>query len=554
MTTNTKIIAGQTAKTVAPPTSYPERRMSGYSDQRSTGQGQNRNRTHSGHGQQRPLTADGNAPQGHRHGHSHTHTHRRSASGDQAQQGDQGNGAHPPMPAAYPAGAFAPNAYPLQLANTSFCPTAFAAPGFGPFAYGAPAPGAAMYNPYHPYQAFGLGAGAYPTPSPSPVPYGGGANAGKTPGLYKSASATSFFDSVMAGVSNVPGGQTSAHQQHSTRSRKKSSAHGDRHHTSTKDNKDGGGGKPRAVLTKARPTPPPTPPHALSANTKTSRGRKPVYDDSDTDSDSDPDTDDGLRKACSLLDADPFAKTGGVRVVMTWNDSSGSSKDSASGHGHETPARPSYLPTSGQRPALMADLRGAARVHPDPPTPPSPEDYQVARQQRRGLALTKEPPPLVAESIAQRGIRQSVLLDGTSGPEVASLAPAADVVDGAIEVKVVPKYFPLLVFLSRPAFFAALMEYLEFRDWLGLYAVGRRSVRALFDATAAPPSSLRLSFTGIRGFRVGAGASNARQLCEIVLERFLRPVGYAKWEYETPEPIVLSLRVRFFLSPRCCLS
>jgi len=414
-----------------------------------------------------------------------------------------------------------------------------------------------MYNPYNPvFQAFGLGAGAYPTPSPSPVPYGpgggaAGVNAGKTPGLYKSASATSFFDSVMAGVSNVPGGQNNAahqhQQQHSARRRNESggrSANGGEHKDS---------GRPRAVLTKARPTPPPTPPHALSMNAKTSRRTRKtaVYDDTDSDTDSDCHTDDGLRKACSLLDSDPFAKTGGVRVVMTWNDSSGSSsKESTSGQA-ETPARPSYRPTAGQpRPALMADLRGAARVRPDPPTPPSPEDYQVARQQRRGLVLGKEPPPLVAESIAQRGIRQSVLLDGTSGPEVVALAPAP-VADGAgeIEVKVPPKYFPLLAFLSRPVFFASLMAYLEFGDWLALYGVGRRSVRALFDATAAPPSSLRHSFTGIKGFRAGVGASNARQLCEIVLERFLRPVGYAKWEYEWPEPIVLSLRVRLFFLP-----
>ena len=448
----------------------------------------------------------------------------------------------------------------MQLPNTSFCPTAFSPAAFNPFVYTAATPGP-MYNPYGPYQTFGLGAGAYPTPSPSPVPYGGGAASGKTPGLYKSPSATSFFDSVMAGV-NLPAGQNQNQNQSQggNRTRKMSnmggrSAHGDGTGVKDKDRN----AKPRAVLTKV-------PPHALSTRTRTVRARKkPTYDtDSSSDSDTD-DADDGLKKA--LLDADPFAKTGGVRVVMTWNDSSGSSKDSHSGHGHaETPARPAYLP-GVQRPALMADLRGATQVRgtqqdqargelahdtsttPTTTTPPSPEDYQNARQQRRGLLLSKEPPPLVAESIAQRGIRQSVLFDGTSGPEAASPDDAG--VDGKIEVKVPPKYFPLLTFLSRPVLFAALIEYLEFADWLTLYAAGRRSVRALFDATAAPPSSLRYSFTGMRGFRAGGGigASNARQLCEIVLERFLRPVGYAKWDYEWAEPIALSLRVCRFALP-----
>ncbi|KAL4079913.1 hypothetical protein V8B97DRAFT_1864188 [Scleroderma yunnanense] len=543
----TAVVVGN-MKTTVPPTSYPEQRMSGHSDQRSMAQGQHRNRTQTQVQGQRPVTSDGSA---HSHGHGRDHSHRRSTGSDQAYnlQSDKVNG-HTSPQSAYPAavGAFSPSTYPVALPNTSFCPTAFSTATFNPFAYGAGAPGA-MYNPYNPYQAFAFGAGAYPTPSPSPGPYvpavGGGANVGfmdptgKMPRLHKSPSATSFFESVMAGVhgvSNVPGGQGGAHQNGSRKMSGGRSAHGDNTSTKDKDN-----GKPR-VLTKVRPIPPPTPPHVTSTNEKIGRSRKDAYDDSDSD-----DTDGGLRKACALLDSDPFAKTGGVHVMMTWNDSSGSSKDSGSvsGHGHETPARPSYLHSTGHRPALVADLRGAVPVQarPDPQIPPSPEEYQVARQQRRGLVLGKEPPPVVAESITQRGIRQSVLLDGTSGPEV-----IPDNGTGEVEVEVPPKYFPLLAFLSRPAFLAELMEYLEFKDWVALYAVGRRSVRALFDTSAAPPSSLRHSFTGIRGFRGvnerGAiGASNARQLKEIVLERFLRPVGYAKWEYEWAEPIVLSLRV-----------
>ena len=101
----------------------------------------------------------------------------------------------------------------------------------------------------------------------------------------------------------------------------------------------------------------------------------------------------------------------------------------------------------------------------------------------------KEPPPFVVESIVQRGIRRYVLIDGTSWPKVAPLNDAG--VDGKREVKVQPKHFPHLTFLFRLVLFTALIEYLEFQDWLILYAAGRRSVRALFDANVAPPSSLR---------------------------------------------------------------
>lgn len=98
-----------------------------------------------------------------------------------------------------------------------------------------------------------------------------------------------------------------------------------------------------------------------------------------------------------------------------------------------------------------------------------------------------------------------------------------------------PKYFPLSAFLGHANFLAQLLEHMEFADWLSLYAVNRREVRALFDS-----SSLG---TKPEGPASKVERSGARRLREVVLERFLRRVGYVRWDYEWAEPIALSLRV-----------
>ncbi|KAI6026663.1 hypothetical protein BKA83DRAFT_4246309 [Pisolithus microcarpus] len=121
--------------------------------------------------------------------------------------------------------------------------------------------------------------------------------------------------------------------------------------------------------------------------------------------------------------------------------------------------------------------------------------------------------------------RESHLSDGKEGGN--------DVIEEVEEEEGPKTYFPLTAFLSNADFLARMMEYLEFRDWLALYAVGHGAVRSLFDSVA-PSGPSRGNGKNVQ--------CNARQFREIILERFLRPVGYVKWGYEWAEPIVLTLR------------
>ncbi|KAG6332859.1 hypothetical protein ID866_6229 [Astraeus odoratus] len=597
--TNTNTNTNTNASGKLPPTSYPEQRVStaaGYPEQRAKypdqqqqriSQGQPALSSTNGYTHRRSASSDLSYAQGQNasdarrssspiidakssggaHGHTNGHwngnangstTHQHSSTTAPGGPRSSSSGYFLPsavsQPPIYPApGTFTPTIYPSSLPTpaTSFCPTAFpATAAFNPYAFG---PGAMTASLYNPYQTFAMGL-SYPSPAPSPTPYAQ-AQAGSTdpnattPRLYRSPSATSFFDSVMQGVGAVSGAghapYSHLYQQQGAQfaqMRKPRSVSSD----SAKE-KD----KPK-VLTKTRPTPPPTPPHASSG----AQGHG--HSKSRTRRTKDERQDDRVRKECALLDSDPFAKVEGVRVVMARHDSRSSSREggggsggSTSGHGHgygETPARPSYLPTSG------SDLRStSATQNPSPKAKKAhtsskvlqtqghqqeekqeqePEDYHSSRQERRGKHLEKTPPPLVAETVAQRRImRDSALLDDGNQQGVSAEAEEES-------PKEEPKYFPLPSFLCRAEFLAALLEYLEFRDWLALYAVNRRSVRSLFDSSALPSVG---SFSVTAGDKAGT-KSNARQLREVVLEKFLRPVGYTRWEYEWAEPIVLSLR------------
>ncbi|KAJ3737341.1 hypothetical protein DFJ43DRAFT_988013 [Lentinula guzmanii] len=81
-----------------------------------------------------------------------------------------------------------------------------------------------------------------------------------------------------------------------------------------------------------------------------------------------------------------------------------------------------------------------------------------------------------------------------------------------------PEPFPLIPFMSNPALLGSLLGYLSYWDWCCLYGVSKK-VRALFEH---------------KGQR-------AELLKEEVIERFLRTVGYTRWQ-ENGEPLVLSLR------------
>ncbi|KAI6169834.1 hypothetical protein EDD17DRAFT_1521698, partial [Pisolithus thermaeus] len=463
-------------------------------------------------------------------GHPPSHTHRRTASSESQGNKTHLNGYHSPaiasaqvngnanvhltpaphfsaapnsVPSPYPTPGFYPTTGYLP---TSFCPSAYPnsfTPSFNANPYNAAYGG--MYNPFTPFQHFGLGS-AFPSQFPSPstnLMLDPNSN-GRIPQLHKAPSTASFFDAVMSGVSGIAGSQglSGTPQQNPVQRTTTRSMSGE---STTSRDKD----KPR-VLTKVRPTPPPTPPHvagsahagAHAAGGGRTGRRRSGYDE-----------DDRVREVCALLDSDPFAKAEGVRVV-TRDGRSGSvschGHGSLSGHGHGSTSDHGHGSVSGHGHGSIA---GHGRD-----TPARPLYFP---------SLDGRPNSSHARASKGLSVRDSHLSESKEGGN--------DVLE-EVEEEVPKTYFPLAAFLSNADFFARMLEYLEFRDWLALYAVGRGAVRSLFDSVAP---------CGPSGGKGKTVQCNARQFREIVLERFLRPVGYAKWGYEWAEPIVLTLRVCF---------
>ncbi|OCH89450.1 hypothetical protein OBBRIDRAFT_663246 [Obba rivulosa] len=126
-----------------------------------------------------------------------------------------------------------------------------------------------------------------------------------------------------------------------------------------------------------------------------------------------------------------------------------------------------------------------------PPTPISPEEYARARAQRRG-ARPEKARPLPVEPEPQ----------SAAGEEV---------------VEREPTYYPLAKHLVHPGLLAGVLPYLSFHDWCAVAAVSKKVRKKL---------------------------AGDRELCEMVLERYLRTVGYARWAWAEPDPLTLSLEAR----------
>ena len=134
-----------------------------------------------------------------------------------------------------------------------------------------------------------------------------------------------------------------------------------------------------------------------------------------------------------------------------------------------------------------------------PPSPISPDDYKIARQQRRGQWLEKAPPPAVADVVA----KQLVTDEESEQVEEQPREPTPP-----------PTYFPIIAFMSDANLLPLLLSYLSYSEWLALYSANKQ-IRELFQS---------------------------RILREFVLERYLSTVGYSKWNYEWAEPLALSLK------------
>jgi hypothetical protein len=78
----------------------------------------------------------------------------------------------------------------------------------------------------------------------------------------------------------------------------------------------------------------------------------------------------------------------------------------------------------------------------------------------------------------------------------------------------------LVQFLSDPTLLSTLLAFLSFYDWCMLMAVSKE-IRILLVRT--------------------------KELREVILEKYLRTVGYSRWMWDDPEPLSLSLQVRGIL-------
>ncbi|KAF7313847.1 hypothetical protein HMN09_00542200 [Mycena chlorophos] len=185
------------------------------------------------------------------------------------------------------------------------------------------------------------------------------------------------------------------------------------------------------------------------------------------------------RASTLMLDDDPFAKVEPIRMLKP------TSRD---GPPHSATASTSSFsvleeerPVTPEAPSFEEPVDTTPPRRSTPPSPVTPEDYRVARSRRRGNELGKAPP----SSIAGIEVRETRI----------------------------PGPFPLVNFVLNPQLLAAFLEYLSFYDWCVLSAVTK----------------------AVRGRLVAS-----KPLREVALERYLRTVGYARWDGEG-DPLELSL-------------
>ncbi|KAG9220129.1 hypothetical protein CCMSSC00406_0007176 [Pleurotus cornucopiae] len=184
-----------------------------------------------------------------------------------------------------------------------------------------------------------------------------------------------------------------------------------------------------------------------------------------------------------LLDDDPFARVEGVKLLPASNESTSKHR--------RTPSTPDSVSSLAKEKRTRttskpSSVEGVSQdEHPlgkPDSSPVKPGDYREARTMRRGEGLEK-PPAFMADMPIRK--------DRTPIP------------------------FPLEVFLADPTLLSGLLAYLTFSEWCRLSTMNKQ-IRALL--TEAPGSK------------------------EIILERYLSTVGYARWIYDGVDPLPLSIR------------
>jgi hypothetical protein len=268
--------------------------------------------------------------------------------------------------------------------------------------------------------------------------------------------------------------------------RRVGSPHGDIILPSTPDSQHHGPNSVR-TFTKSRPsTPVATTPHKSLFGSPKPTPLEPAFQlDEDTTS-----------TAGTLLDDDPFARVEGVTLMKPKHRDRKNSKGSSQS---SLISRESGKAASEQG-SVSPMIESVA-----PPTPISPEEHRKRKTKKKKKKQSDK--------------------DGQIEP---THAPVADDSDSAVtapeeqeqEPEPEPEPIPLYTMIdliSDPQLLSSLLTFFSFYDWCVLSSLSNE-IRMLLIQTPV--------------------------LRETVLERFLKTVGYSRWVWDGPDPLLLSLQVR----------
>lgn len=157
------------------------------------------------------------------------------------------------------------------------------------------------------------------------------------------------------------------------------------------------------------------------------------------------------------------------------------------------PAPPTQLPTPPSRSPVPHGPDPSAPSHPQaPPTPPA-EDFAYTRTRCQTYPLER--------SSSQVGER---LRSDHFDEELQAPPPP-------------PTYYPILEHVNEPVLLANILCYLSYFEWCTLAVVSKEIRTVMYTR---------------------------RELTELILERYLRTVGYDRWSWKHRDPLLLTLDVR----------
>jgi hypothetical protein len=195
------------------------------------------------------------------------------------------------------------------------------------------------------------------------------------------------------------------------------------------------------------------------------------------------------------------AMAGPVPAAMPDNVSAPPSPSKPSAHHsyHAVPARtpPTQLPR-----AQWPEQTHQPSTSIQPLTPP--DDYVPVLRHSRETSMTK------TKRISPNNVEE---LEVFAGHE-----PCSELIRPHSEAPSEPSFYPLLAHLSDPVLLENLLAYFSYYEWLTLSATSKETRRVLYE--------------------------DGR---EQVLSRYLHTVGYSKWIWKDPEPLMLTVEVSISL-------